>query len=360
MAARNCDQEASCEAEFTDRGVHSPALGCRHYLYGMGVCDALADDEAACVDQVAPVNYPLPVAATWRQAGVSPSHRYVALAGREEEGGALAVLDQSVAPTAGMDGGLLGAVRTPPPQGQYRAVYLRGESAVFSADETTLVAMVSNTSNGNRPDALLVWDLETDDARLILPELPTIGQVAGMALSPGGRVLALAFQLTGTTRYEVRLIDVESEELIVTLLNNDQGGAMGSANGGNPMLAFSPRGDLLAVGWEGNGPSNRLIEVWALSGYSKRYEFTSVQSRFRSLAFSPDGSTLLTGEFIQANFTTGLSVWDMDTGDRIRTLTAEVPSGGELYGVSPDGRFAWVLGQESGGSRPTEIQFFGP
>ena len=361
LAAQACGAEASCEAGFEERGAGSRALSCRYGLYQEGRCGALDEEEASCVADAPPsARYPLPEGATWRLAGRSPSHRYVAMAGRGEDGGALALLDQGAAPTPDMAGGFVGAVRVPAPQGAYRPVFARGESVVFSADERVAVAMMSNTNNSNRPDALLVWDLEADAARLILPELVSVGSVVGMALSPGGRVLALSFRLAGGG-HEVRLIDVESEARVVTLLNVANGGELGaSVNNANPMLAFSPRGDLFAVGWGGEAPSNRLVEVWGLGDYSKRFELTTVRNRFRGLAFSPDGATLLTGEVELEGFTAGVSLWDMGDGSRLLSIAGQVPSGNDQYGYSPDGRFAWVLGQESGGDRPTEVQFFGP
>ena len=158
-----------------------------------------------------------------------------------------------------------------------------------------------------------VWLYETATARA-LSLLPSERPVYSVAFSVGGIVAA------GLLNGMVELWEVETGERIGTLRH---GGPATS-------VVFSPDGTVLASG----GFGNQIIKVWEVAT-RRQVAMWEVprdgHSRSRSLAFSPDGSQLVSG------FQDGtVRLWDVDTQTEIATLEGH-PSWITSVAYSPNG-----------------------
>jgi WD40 repeat protein len=109
---------------------------------------------------------------------------------------------------------------------------------------------------------------------------------------------------------------------------------------GPEAIAFSPRGDLVAV-----GGAHLTIEVWDLAGRRSlwRKAATSADGRVRSLAFFPDGRFLLSGNSLELSAGSGDEVdvwpespriWEVASAAQIAALD----HGQSLIAISADGR----------------------
>jgi len=141
-----------------------------------------------------------------------------------------------------------------------------------------------------------------------------------LALSADGRRLAAA-----GGGAEVRVWDVPSGTELAVL----------QTDGAPRAIAFSPRGDLIAVGGE-----KLAISVWDLAKRRPKWRklATSAAGEVRSLAFSADGRLLLSGASVGISgddvWNESPRVWDVASGAQIEALD----EGQSLTAASADWR----------------------
>ena len=229
------------------------------------------------------------------------------------------------------DGGLFasavgdGAVRVwDAPSRQARSVLALPALGVsvlaFSADGKTLAAACPDKPT--KQVRIVVWDLETGEQRAGFTGLP---DVSALAFSPDGRRLAMG-GVGGKHAPDVLLWDLASNAQQPL---PPQAIPQGNKWRGAASLAFSPDGELLAVG--GRDGVVRLIDLAGGKGMALLKGHADAVS---CIAFSPDGATLATGGKGKDRT---VRLWDVAGGREEAELPS--PSGG-VYSVcfSPDGQ----------------------
>ena len=157
----------------------------------------------------------------------------------------------------------------------------------------------------------------------IAPRKPVTAQIAALAYSPDGSMLALA------TYREVRLTD-PTGKTVATL-----GGHVEQVRA----VAFSPDGKRLAAA--GGLPGRKgEVKVWDVAARKEIVAFNGHSDCIYTVAFSPDGKTLAT-----AGYDRMIYLWDAATGEKTRTLKDHIdaiyalaftPDGSRLISVSAD------------------------
>ncbi len=162
-------------------------------------------------------------------------------------------------------------------------------SVAFSPDGKTL-------ATGNYDGTARLWDVATDRP-IGSPLAGHRGAVGSVAFSPDGKILA-----TGSDDHTLRLWDVAT-------VRRQVGTPMTSHPGEVDSVAFSPDGKTLATG-DHDGSAG----LWNLA--TRRQVGTIPPGHFGavdSVAFSPDGKTLATG-----NADRTVLMWNVATGRQIR------------------------------------------
>jgi WD40 repeat protein len=141
--------------------------------------------------------------------------------------------------------------------------------------------------------------------------------VGGVAASPDGKVLAVAISDLGRgAQNRVVLLDATSGDRLAALPVQRKGAAV---------LAFSPEGRFLAVGFGG------AVQVWDVKTRELVRTFRGFERVVSSLAFSPDGKLLASGTQDGQVW-----VWATDTGRPLQLI--EVGGRGvRSLGFSRDG-----------------------
>jgi RNA polymerase sigma factor (sigma-70 family) len=166
-------------------------------------------------------------------------------------------------------------------------------------------------------DPMRLWDAATSKE---LRQVAHPGNISDFAFSPDGKVLAVG-GMTGS----VQLLDPSTGKLLREF---------GQAQEEGLVLAFAPDGKTLAVGSRvsaGRGePMPSKLRLWELATGRVRQLFEKKDLGIRSVAFCPDGRTLVSAGG------TGIWLWDAATGKALRHL--EGHDGGVTTAVlSPDG-----------------------
>jgi WD40 repeat protein len=190
----------------------------------------------------------------------------------------------------------------------------------FSADGKMLAAACPDKPA--RQVRVVVWDLASGEQRAGFLGLP---DVSALAFAPDGRRLAVGGS-DGKHAPDVMLwnLDADSREMLPPQAIPPDARWRGAAS-----LAFSPEGDLLAVG--GRDGVVRLIDLVGGKPMILLHGHTDAAA---CVAFSPDGSTLASGGRGKDRT---LRLWDVATGQE--GAVAASPSGAVLsVCFSPDGQ----------------------
>ena len=183
------------------------------------------------------------------------------------------------------------------------------------------------------------YGMQVVDAKTGRPVVMFPQPFGGAAFSPDERTIASP----GSIRTDlISLWDIES------------GQETGRLEGGGRALAFSPDGSLLAgvaseFDEDGNWIANNGFDIalWSLAT-RRKIAVLGRGSHVRSLAFSPDGTTVATGggdEFIR--------LWDVASRREIATLTGHADAV-QVVAFSPDGR-TLASGGSDGGAKLWDV-----
>ncbi len=153
--------------------------------------------------------------------------------------------------------------------------------------------------------------------------LPGTGSTA-LAFTPDNRKLAVACENLENSQVTLVIWNLASMEIIKTILVH--------ANSVQS-IAFSPDGSRLL-----SGSYDKTARVWDINTGQELLRLTGFPSDIPSISYSPDGN------FIAVANTTA-SIWDANTGMRL----FDIPSKGHLYEVafSPDGKRLVLTSQDA-------------
>ncbi len=132
---------------------------------------------------------------------------------------------------------------------------------------------------------------------------------------------------------------VESTRLVATLMGQGDG---------IWQVAWAPKGGMLASLSAITGEVN----LWDVAERRKRATLKSDLGNSYSLAFTPDGMTLLVGHYkpdTRTGPTGGIALWDVATGQRKGLLQHTPPRGVARFALSPDGKT--IAASESRGTK---------
>lgn len=190
------------------------------------------------------------------------------------------------------------------------------DALAFGPDGRTLIS-------GSGDGTARTWDIASGRQRgrpFVGHGGPTVGGLP-LALSPDGRTLALDASDPGGDEFAVRLWDVASGKQRGELRTGEDGAVMS--------MAFSPDGKTLA-----SGDFSDTVRLWDVaSGKPLRGPLGGHGAWVTSLAFSLDGRTL-------ASYGTDFVVrlWDVASGEQRAELRAGEADSLMSMAFSPDGR----------------------
>ncbi len=188
------------------------------------------------------------------------------------------------------------------------------ESVAFSPDGETLATGA---------ESLKLWDTTTGVEQSRFPA--DAKYIDSVAFSPNGRLLA------SLDVQDLRIRDLKSGAEAKTAFEVGRG---------LHSLAFSPDSKLLAMG-EDDG----IISLWDAQTAKPLRIITGSLGKISSVAFSPDGKTIVSGTWL-GNFFPGVYLFDVESGKRIREYNGHT---GTVTSVafSPDGKMLASASKDS-------------
>ncbi len=193
------------------------------------------------------------------------------------------------------------------------------EAVAFSPDGKTLA------SGGG--DTVRLWDVATAQPIRLLAGHS--GKVHGLAFSPDGRLLADGSAATANI-WDARTGRLLRRLRIQWVYPSFEFYA----------VAFSPDSRMLATGSGGNGNKPFQVKLWSIASGKLLRTMNGHRGQIRSVAFSPDGRTLLS-----ASYDATIRHWDVATGKSMRRWKG---GGGYFSAVfSPDGKTVAAASNDS-------------
>lgn len=177
-------------------------------------------------------------------------------------------------------------------------------------------------ASGHNDSTIKLWDSETGD--LVRTLSGHKGRVASLAFTPDGQKL-----VSGAADKTLRTWEVSTGKGIRTWVAHDNR---------LTAVAISPDGLNIASA----SVANTKVRLWDINTGSEVRSFDGVQERLYSvegknlvftLAYAPDGKTLLAGSL------GATKIWDTTTGKEVGAL-AGAASGSSAMARSPDGKYA--------------------
>jgi WD40 repeat protein len=193
-------------------------------------------------------------------------------------------------------------------------------SIAFHPDGTLL-------ASGSADSTVRIWDVMLQQEIAVLRG--HTGPVFAVAFSPDGTLLASGGGYNDGT---VRIWDMGQQHEVAVLRGEPSQVLVGGCFPVVTAMVFSPDGKMLAVG--GCGP----VLLWDVARQQVVAVLGYIQSRERSMAFSPDGTLLVWGDGIG-----GVHVWDVAQEQEVAVLQA-YGLGGFAVTFSPDGKTLAVGG----------------
>jgi WD40 repeat protein len=194
-------------------------------------------------------------------------------------------------------------------------IYIDGVSSVAFSPDGKIVAAA--TGNGQ----IQLWDTATGQPIRAWLAASYATAITSIVFSPDGKILASGAD-------DVRLWNVATGQPIGTLHTSHQSGVNS--------VAFSPDGKILAAsGGTTNGGSH--VQLWSTA--TRKPIGTPLATSGNPLAFSPDGTTLASGDGPD-----GTQLWNIATGQLVGSLPASATGPVSWVGFSPDGKILASVG----------------